>query len=81
MPKKEIIENKVPETVLIKLPRDRNDESDEVVWINEKRFQIKRGVPVEVPRAVAAALEEKEAMLEYIYDFEERAKSKPENKN
>lgn len=56
--------------VTIRIPRDRDDKEDKVVWVNERRFLIQRGVPVEVPESVADILEKEEQMLEYIYEYE-----------
>lgn len=58
--------------VKIKLPRLRDDAEDKVVWVNERRFLIKRGVEVEVPVAVADIIEHEEQMLDYIYDYESK---------
>lgn len=65
------VEEKSAETrVTIRLPRDRNEQEDKVVWVNDRRFLIKRGVPVEVPECVAKILEHEERMLQKIYEFE-----------
>lgn len=58
--------------VTIRIPRDRDDKEDKVVWVNERRFIIKRGVPVDVPESVALILEQEEKMLEYIYEYEQK---------
>ena len=58
--------------VTIRVHRDRDDKEDKVVWVNERRFIIQRGVPVDVPESVAAILEQEEKMLEYIYDYEQK---------
>lgn len=68
--KPEIKKEKKPETVVVKIPRERKDQEDKVVWVNAKRYIIKRGVPVEVPVAVAKILEHEERMLDKIYEFE-----------
>lgn len=58
--------------ISIRIPRERADQEDKVVWVNERRFLIKRGVPVNVPRSVADILAKEESMLQYIFDFESR---------
>ena len=58
-------------TVKIRLPRDRKDQEDVFVSINERTWLIKRGVEVEVPECVAAVLHDQEHMLEQIMDFQE----------
>lgn len=65
-------EPKGEQYVTIRIPRDRDDKEDKVVWVNERRFIIKRGVPVDVPESVAAILEQEEKMLEYIYEYESK---------
>ena len=52
------------DTVRIRLPRERRDQDDKIVWVNARRFLIKRGVEVEVPRCVAEVLRHEEAMLQ-----------------
>ena len=63
-------------TVLIRLPRERRDQDDKIVWVNARRFLIKRGVEVEAPKCVAAVLAHEEAMLQKAYEYEERVKNK-----
>lgn len=58
-------------TVKIRLPRERKDQEDVFVSINERTWLIKRGVEVEVPECVAALLHDQEHMLEQIMEFEE----------
>ena len=57
-------------TVTVKLPRERGEQEDKVVWVNNDRYVIRRGVPVEVPAAVAEVLRHEEEMLERICEFE-----------
>ena len=63
----EVIED---DTVTIRLPRERDNAEDVVVWVNDRRFLIKRGVSVDVPKCVAEVLEHREKMLEQRYEFE-----------
>ena len=58
--------------VKVRIPREDRDQEDKVVWVNEQRYLIKRGVPVEVPESVALILEQEEKMLQYCYDFESK---------
>lgn len=60
-----------PRKVKIKIERTKKDQEDVVVWVNDKRYLIKRGVYVEVPESVAKVLEEKDEMLDYSFKFEE----------
>lgn len=66
------------ETVTIKLPLTRSDLDKEGVYVavNGKPYQIKRGVPVEVPASVAEVLEHSEEMQAAAMEFEEEAKAR-----
>ena len=66
---------KKEETVKIKLPRDRKDEGDVFVSVNERTWLIKRGVEVEVPVCVAEVLEHQEQMQEEAYNFDAEAQN------
>ena len=57
--------------IKIRLPKERRDQEDVFVGINERTWLIKRGVEVEVPECVAEVLENREMMLETIMDFED----------
>ena len=63
----EVIED---DTVTIRLPRERDNAEDMVVWVNDRRFLIKRGVSVDVPKCVAEVLEHQEEMMEQRYEYE-----------
>jgi len=56
--------------VTVRLPRTQNDEGDKVVWVNNDRYIIMRGVNVDVPESVAEVLEHEEEMLDVIYKYE-----------
>lgn len=60
----------VDDTVTIRLPRERDNAEDKVVWVNDRRFLIKRGVSVDVPKCVAEVLQHQEEMLEQRYEYE-----------
>ena len=57
--------------VTIKIPRVKKDQPDTFVSVNERTWQIKPGVEVEVPACVAEVLQHREEMLEQIMEFEE----------
>ena len=59
-------------TVCIRLPIERDNKEDKVVWVNDRRFLIKRGVPVDVPESVAEILENEEKMLSVRYEYESK---------
>ena len=63
-------------TVKIKLPRDRRDQEDVFVGVNERTWLIKRGVEVEVPACVAEVLGNRENMLESIMAFQSEKSAK-----
>lgn len=56
--------------IKIKLPRERRDQEDVFVGVNERTWLIRRGVEVEVPLCVAEVLRSRELMLETIMAFE-----------
>jgi hypothetical protein len=58
--------------VTIKIPRVKKDQPDTFVSVNERTWQIKPGVAVEVPECVAEVLQHREEMLEKIMEFEEQ---------
>lgn len=57
------------DTVKIKLYMDQNIKNPEVVFVNDRKFTIRRGVEVEVPRAVAEVLANKERMMNQIIKY------------
>ena len=64
--------NNKEKTVCIRLPIERDNKEDKVVWVNDRRFLIKRGVPVDVPESVAEILENEEKMLSIRYEYERK---------
>mgnify|MGYP004555793915 FL=1 len=57
--------------IKIRLPKERRDQEDVFVGVNERTWLIKRGVEVEIPECVAEVLRDREMMLETIMDFED----------
>lgn len=66
--------NEKEKMVMIKLPKERGNDEDKVVWVNDRRFLIKRGVEVEVPESVALILDEEEKMLDEIFEYESKVR-------
>lgn len=66
------MQKKEEKTVVIKIPIERDNKGDKVVWVNDRRFLIKRGIPVEVPVEVAEILDHEEDMLQQRYEFENK---------
>jgi len=66
----------VEKTVKIKLPRERREQEDVFVGVNERTWLIKRGVEVEVPQCVAEVLMNREQMLESIMAFQNEKSAK-----
>ena len=64
--------NNKEKIVRIRLPIERDNKEDKVVWVNDRRFLIKRGVPVDVPESVAEILENEEKMLSVRYEYERK---------
>lgn len=63
------IKNNKEENYIVKLPRDRNQDAAEVVWVNNKRYEIKRGVEVEVPKEVYEVLANREKIQDELFDM------------
>ena len=59
--------------VRIRLPKERRDQEDVFVGVNERTWLIRRGIEVEVPECVAEGLENREMMPETIMEFESAA--------
>ena len=66
--------------VKIQLPLTRTEKDDVYVCVNGESYQIKRGVPVEVPEYVAEVLQHKEEMLAQAMEFEAQAAANAEQK-
>lgn len=60
--------------VRIRLPKERRDQENVFVGVNERTWLIRRGIEVEVPECVAEVLENREMMLETIMEFESAAR-------
>ena len=58
--------------VKLRIPRERSDQEDVFVRVNQRTWQIQRGVEVEVPSCVAEVLRHREEMLDVIWEFEEK---------
>lgn len=63
-------EKKGEKLVTIRLPRERKDQGDLFVSVNERTWLIKRGVDVEVPECVKEVIDnanrQRDAALDYI---------------
>ena len=57
-------------TVTIRLPKNRSQQEDVFVSVNNRTWLIQRGVQVEVPLCVAEVLRHQEKMQETIMLFE-----------
>ena len=57
-------------TVTIRLPKNRNQQEDVFVSVNNRTWLIQRGVNVEVPLCVAEVRKHQENMQETIMLFE-----------
>ena len=62
--------------VKIRLPKTKENQADAYVSVNGRRWQIQRGVEVEVPECVAEVLLHSQEMEEYALAYREEA-SKP----
>lgn len=61
--------------VKIKIPRNRKDEEDVFVSVNERTWLIKRGIEVEVPECVKEVIDLQERMLDEAYDFDSKVQN------
>ena len=60
----------IEEKVKIRLPLNREDNSDVFVAVNGRTWLIKRGVEVEVPPCVVEVLRHQEEALAKAYDYQ-----------
>lgn len=58
-------------TVKIRLPRISKENPNEFVSVNERTWWVPRGIEVEVPECVAAALQSSEAMETERFEYEQ----------
>ena len=63
--------SKKEEMVTVKIPRISKTQADEVIWVGNKRYQIRPGESVKVPESVAAVLADREYMRSKAYEFEQ----------
>ncbi|MGP1544170.1 MAG: hypothetical protein ACTTIO_04345 [Candidatus Fimenecus sp.] len=56
--------------ITIKIPLEKGNTSDVFVSINERTWQIKRGVEVEVPECVAEELKRSQDAINAAYLYE-----------
>ena len=71
----ETAEKTAEKMVKIRLPRNRKEEDDMFVSVNERTWLIKRGVEVEVPECVAEVIRNSELMQEEAYEFDKASQS------
>ena len=65
--------------VKIKIPLVRGESNTDVyVSVNDRSWQIKRGVEVEVPMCVKEQLDHEERQLRAAYDFQDENEFTPE---
>lgn len=67
--KKEAVNETAEKMVTIKIDRHSKDEGDVFVSVNERTWQIKRGVYVEVPECVKEVLDNAQQAEEQALDF------------
>lgn len=68
-----VTENEEIKTVKIKLPLSKEQKDDVFVSVNDKKYQIKRGIEVDVPWFVAEILKNKESALETLFENQAKA--------
>ena len=62
--------------VKVKIPRERGNDTDVYVSVNDRSWLIKRGVEVEVPECVAEVLRNQEKALDKIDAFNDANENK-----
>lgn len=62
--------------VKVKIPRERGNDTDVYVSVNDRSWLIKRGVEVEVPECVAEVLRNQEIALDKIDAFNDANENK-----
>lgn len=62
--------------VKVKIPRERGNDADVYVSVNDRSWLIKRGVEVEVPECVAEVLRNQELALDKVYAFNDANENK-----
>lgn len=67
--KKEAVNETAEKMVTIKIDRHSKDEGDVFVSVNERTWQIKRGVYVEVPECVKEVIDNAQQAEEQALDF------------
>ena len=67
--KKEAVNETAEKMVTIKIDRHSKDEGDVFVSVNERTWQIKRGVYVDVPECVNEVLDNAQQAEEQALDF------------
>ena len=67
---KEEVKEAAEKMVKIRIPREKANQEDVFVSVNNRTWLVKRGVEVEVPECVAEVLRHQEEMLEQIMIFE-----------
>lgn len=67
--KKEAVNETAEKMVTIKIDRHSKDEGDVFVSVNERTWQIKRGVYVDVPECVKEVLDNAQQAEEQALDF------------
>lgn len=66
--------------VKVRIPKTKKDEADAFVSVNNRTWQIQRGVEVEVPECVAEQLIHEQEMLEEAMEFEAALEAARKNK-
>ena len=74
--KKETVKETKEKMIKIRIPRTRDNVSDVFISVNNRRWQIQRGVEVELPECAVEVLRHQEEMIEQIVLFENANQSK-----
>lgn len=70
----EVVEENVPEKVIVNLALSEKTENGVLVGLNGKNYLIKPGVDVEVPAGVAKILKRKEKAIRIAWENKQKMK-------
>lgn len=74
--KKETVKETKEKMIRLRIPRTREDAGDVFISVNNRTWQVQRGVEVELPECAVEVLRHQEEMIENIVLFENKNQSK-----
>lgn len=74
--KKETVKETTEKMIKLRIPRTRENAEDVFISVNNRTWQVQRGVEVELPECAVEVLRHEEEMIENIVLFENKNQSK-----